>query len=114
MEEKLKGQNLAQKILNVTRALSGVATLAQVRAAMIKQKLIAQPSQVSCTRVKDLTTIQVAYTLIDQGSGEETTTYVFGQGQDKGDKGTLKARNDAELGFFSKTFMVSIYKKEDK
>lgn len=91
---------------------SDEAIVTEVRAAMIKHKLIAVPNQKSCTVQKlsdaegDLTTIQVEYTLIDADSGEELKASVFGQGHDKLDKGVYKASTGAEKYFLLKTFMI--------
>lgn len=85
---------------------SDAAIITAVRVAMIKHKLVALPSQISCLREGDMTTVCVDYTLIDAETGYSTVCRVHGQGQDKGDKGAYKAATGAEKYFFLKAFMI--------
>lgn len=85
---------------------SDAAILTAVRVAMIKHKLVAIPSQELIERVGDLTTIKVVYTIIDAETGYMSQATVFGQGQDKGDKGAYKAATGAEKYFLLKALMI--------
>jgi len=126
-QEKIaEGKSLAVKILRVMQDVEGVikdsvnefhkykyasdaAIIQTVRVSMIKHKLIAVPNQVSCVKEGDMTTIGVCYKLIDGDSGECVESMVYGQGQDKGDKGAYKAATGAEKYFFLKTFLIPTF-----
>lgn len=118
-----KSKNVAAKILAVMAAVKSVSKdgfnsfhkykyvtdasiVEEIRTHIIKQGLVIIPNQVECTQVGEITTIKVQYTILDSETSEYVSSHVYGQGQDKGDKGVYKAATGAEKYFLLKTFML--------
>lgn len=116
-------KSLAKKILNVMQAVEKIgkdgrndfhkynyasdeAIVTKLRGEMIKNGLILTPHQKSCVKEGDVTTIEVEYTLRDADSNEFLISSIFGQGQDRGDKGAYKAATGAEKYWLLKTFLI--------
>lgn len=121
MEGQLK--NLGKKIVAVMEAVTNVAKdktnshfnyryasdeaiVTAVRAEAVKQKLVFIPNQLEVVKNGDFTRLHVEYTILDADSGESVQTRVYGEGQDKGDKGVYKAATGAEKYFLLKTFLI--------
>lgn len=94
---------------------SDAAIVTSIRDAMIKHGLTALPSVKECIKEEHknskgelffFTTVKVDYCLTDSDSGEHVVTTIYGQGQDKGDKGVYKAMTGAEKYYFLKTFLI--------
>lgn len=85
---------------------SDEAVVSALRQAFIANRIIVYPKQVGCVREGDITSLQVAYHIVDVDSGEKEIVPAFGQGQDKGDKGVYKAATGAEKYFLLKTFLI--------
>lgn len=85
---------------------SDAAIVTTIRKSLIKNKLICLPRQMSCTVNGEMTMLEVEYSVIDLDSGEIFYGRVYGQGQDKGDKGVYKAATGAEKYFLLKTFLL--------
>lgn len=85
---------------------SDEAIVGAIREVLIKNGLIVTPSQLECHQTGELTTLAIEYTLLDVDSGEKIVSKVYGQGQDKGDKGVYKAATGAEKYFLLKTFLI--------
>lgn len=116
-------KNIGVKVLKVMQAVSTIAKdgfnafhkykyvtdaaiVTAIREELIKNNLIVVPDQLECTRDGEITTVKMSYAMIDVDSGETITSHVFGQGQDKGDKGIYKASTGAEKYYLLKTFLI--------
>ena len=81
--------------------------MAKMRELCLKHKLLIIPSVITSSRVANLTTATVQFTIHDCESGEEITANSIGEGADTQDKGAPKALTSAYKFFILKMFMVS-------
>jgi hypothetical protein len=79
-----------------------------IRSAFVKHGLIYQFDMISTQQVTpEVVRAAIRFSLIDPDSGQRIDSVVYGDGQDKGDKGVFKAITGAQKYFLMKTFLLS-------
>ena len=100
------GYNSFHKYQYVTEA----DVVAAARKAFVKHKLIYHYTMEEVLQVADspgMCRAKVKFTLIDAETGDMMHSIVYGDGQDKGDKGPYKALTGAQKYFLLKTFLIA-------
>ena len=81
--------------------------LSEIRPLLIKYGLIILPSVVEEKIVDGITSLTLAFRIIDTETKEETTLNGVGYGADKQDKGGYKSLTGAVKYFLAKTFLLA-------